>query len=70
MRRTLFTVGAMVGATVAIVGSLTLTAVLIVGHAVGPAPAGSADGITPPGAMRSVPVAGMATAGVPVVQKK
>jgi hypothetical protein len=54
VRRTLVTAGAMVGACVAVVGSLTLIAVLVVGHAVGPsAPAESSP---PTGAARTAPI--------------
>jgi hypothetical protein len=52
MRRTLITVGAMVGACVVLVGTVTLLAAVIVGHAV--APPGDAENAGTGGA---VPVA-------------
>jgi len=47
VRRTLVTVGAMVGACVVVVGTVTLLAAVIVGHAV--APPGETDHTGPPG---------------------
>ena len=53
VRRTLVTAGAMVGACVAVVGTLTLIAVLIVGHSIGPS--SPAEISAPTGAARTAP---------------
>jgi hypothetical protein len=56
MRRTLITVGAMVGACVTVVGTITLLAALIVGHAV--APPGDVDNAGTPGLVPAANVHG------------
>jgi len=76
VRRTLVLAGAMVGACAAVVGTLTLAAVLVVGHAVGPASSAATDGTAgsgvpgAPGAIRAAPPAGIATSIAPGAQKK
>ncbi|MGO9833678.1 MAG: hypothetical protein ACLP1X_05635 [Polyangiaceae bacterium] len=56
LRRTLVTAGAMVGACVVIVGTLTLIASVLVGHAVAPAGEGSAAAsAAPPNTPRLTP---------------
>jgi ABC-type Fe3+-siderophore transport system permease subunit len=56
MRRTLITVGAMVGACVAVVGTITLIAGLVVGHAV--APSSDSDHTGPAGLVPAANVHG------------
>ena len=71
LRRTLLTVGAMVGACVFVVGTLTLVASALVGHIVGPqdgaSDGGGAAAVSPatplhPGLPRSKPGAADTTA--------
>jgi hypothetical protein len=69
MRRTLVTTGAMLGACVAVVGTLTLIAVLVVGHAVEPPGAGGPE-VTPAGVGKVVPAGGAAPPAVAPVQGK
>jgi hypothetical protein len=72
LRRTLLTVGAMVGGCVFIVGTLTLVALASVGHVVGPRDTGDAGGATqaPTTALHPAVAGPKATAGNSATQRK
>ena len=65
LRRTLVAIGAMVGACVVVVGTITLLVSVVVGHAVA-GPSDSAEPVGPPGLVGPANIHGLAPGARPV----